>query len=132
LLSPDEERSSSDLDLRSTRLSSELLEQSFAKTVLVYLGMAVGPLGGGIALSKLFGLHPAPSLLFLFGAVYFLAGIGWPRALYLTLRSIGQFARVNDPQALRQRMRTIGVALMLGGLFILYFWFNPEAWPWTV
>ena len=100
--------------------------------MLIYLGVLAGAIGVSVVAFWSFQLHPLPTVLFLLGVVYLFAGMGWPRGLYLTLRSMRQFARYSDPTALRRRMLMIGVILIVGALCITYFWFYPESWPWAL
>ena len=96
----------------------ELLEQSFGKSMLIYFGVLGGVLGSSVAGFKLFEIHPLRTALFLLGVVYLLAGIGWPRSLYLTLRGMRRLSRVSDPVVLRRWMLAIGLLLLVAGILL--------------
>ncbi|HVX87507.1 MAG TPA: hypothetical protein VG940_01165 [Gemmatimonadales bacterium] len=98
----------------------ELLEQSFGKSMLIYFGVLGGSLGTSIAGLKFLQIHPLRTLLVLLGVVYLLAGLGWPRSLYLTLRGMRSFRYVSDPLTLRRWMLVIGVLLLAAGLLLPY------------
>ena len=88
--------------------------------MLVYFGVLGGVLGSSVLGLWLLRIHPLRTVLVLFGVVYLLAGIGRPRALYLTLRGMRSFSTVRDPLTLRKWMLLIGVLLLAAGLFLSF------------
>src|SRR5688572_15425174 len=95
---PDEERRPLGVNLQAERRPHELLEQSFLKSISIYLGVLGGTLGASIAVFKRTGVHPIQTALVLMGVVYLFAGIGWPRPLYLALRGMRPFYKIDDPR----------------------------------
>lgn len=97
---------------------NELLEQSFTKTMVIYFVVLCIVLGGSVIGVALLDMHPARPALVLLGIVCILAGIGRPRALYLTLRSMRRANQVSDPLTLRKGLLAFGTLFVVAGIFL--------------
>jgi hypothetical protein len=91
-------------------------ELSFAAFVRNYFALMAIVLASSFAAEHFLHWQPKRVFVVLCGGLFALAGLGWPRWVWLTVRNTGWFASIRDDSAMRFLLFALAVFLMILGI----------------